>query len=66
MKDAVQHITDAKIASSAVVSGGSWLVSTAEQIEPVVAVVSGLVAIAAGVLAIIWTGIRIYDRYKGE
>ena len=60
----VQHLIDAKVAAGAAVSSGGALVAWAEAAEPVVAVLSGAVAIVAGVLTIIYTGIRIYDWYK--
>lgn len=67
MKDTVQHIADAKILGAAATSVSTGAVAAwAEQAEPIITVASGCVAIIAGILAIIWTGVRIYDRFKGK
>ena len=66
MKDTVQHIVDGKIATAALTSGAGTLVTWAERVDPIVDVVSGIVAIVAGLFAIAWTVMRIIDRYKDK
>lgn len=66
MKEHVQHIVDAKVVGSAAVSAGGASVSFVEQVNPYLEAGSFVIAMVAGLMAIVWTGIRIYDRYKGK
>jgi len=62
----IQAIADTKIMTA---SGGSliaWAVSTAEQIGPLVDLLAGIVAIGAGTMAMIWTGIQIIRYAKDK
>ena len=58
--------SDPKVMASAGGSLVSWIIAISEQFGPVVDIRAGVVAILAGLMAIAWTGINIYDRIKGN
>lgn len=65
--DKVHHVlqsTDPKVMTSAGSSLVGWLITISEQVGPLVDMVAGVVAIMAGIMAIAWTGLKIYDRWK--
>lgn len=62
--DRILHSTDPKVMASAGGSLASWVISMSEKFGPVIDVVAALVAIGAGLMAIAWTAMRMYDRYK--
>ena len=59
----VNHDT-VKVTTSAGGSLGAWVINMSEQFGPVVDILAGMVAIGAGVLAMIWTAANLYDRYR--
>lgn len=55
--------TDPKVQTAAASSLIGWLITISEQAGPVVDLVAGITAIFAGAMAILWTAIRMYDRW---
>jgi len=56
--------SDPKVMASAGGSLLSWAVAISEQFGPIVDFLAGVVAIGAGLMAILWTAMKMYDRYK--
>lgn len=67
MPDKVHNIlqaTDPKVMATAGGSLVSWMIGLSKQFGPLIDVVAGLVAIGAGLMAIAWTAMRMYDRFN--
>ena len=59
-----QTVSDAQVMTSAGSSLVAWVITWTEKLTPLVDFMAGMVAIVAGLMAITWTGLKIYDRYK--
>lgn len=66
VKQHIQHVVDLKIVGAATTSGAGWFITLNEQVDPYIDIFSGYIALASGILAITWTLIRIYDRFKDK
>ena len=64
--DHMQHLVDAKIMVGASTTGVGTAITWAHQVDPYIDVAAGAVAIVAGILTIIYTAVRLWDRYKGR
>jgi len=60
----IVQTSDPKIMATAGGSLVSWAVSVSEQFGPVIDVMAGIVAIGAGLLAMTWTLMKMWDRYE--
>jgi hypothetical protein len=59
-----QTVSDAQVMTSAGSSLTAWVITWTEYLTPLVDFMAGMVAIVAGIMAIAWTGMKMYDRYK--